>query len=61
MYITRKNYLRKKGYKIMYNGSNCNQKSQLSEIITELLNPRALETFVKSNINYKFVFLSFEK
>ena len=35
-----KKYLRKKG-KVMYNGSNCDRKSQLSEILTEPLNPRA--------------------
>ena len=31
----------KNGYKIMYNGSNCDRKSQLSEKLTEPLNPRA--------------------
>ena len=30
----------KKRPTIMYNGSNCDQKSQLSEILTEPLNPR---------------------
>ena len=30
----------KKGYKIMYKGSNCDRMSQLSEILTESLNPR---------------------
>ena len=34
-----KKYL-KKGYKIMYEGSNCDRKSQLSEILTEPFNPR---------------------
>jgi len=29
-----------KGYKIMYKGSNCDRKSQFSEILTEPLNPR---------------------
>ena len=31
----------KNGYKIMYNGSNCDRKSQFSEKLTEPLNPRA--------------------
>ena len=35
-----KKYLRKKANKIMYNGSNCDQKSQLSKILTEPSNPR---------------------
>jgi len=39
MYMPTKTHF-KKGYKIMYNGSNCDRKSQLSEILTELLNPR---------------------
>ena len=30
----------------MYKGSNCDQKSQLSEILTEPLNPRGLDLFV---------------
>ena len=34
-----KKYL-KKGEQIMFNGSNCNRKSQLSGILTEPLNPR---------------------
>ena len=34
----------------MYNGSNCDQKSQLSEILTEPLNPRALEPEAGSNL-----------
>ena len=35
-----KKYLRKKAYKDMVNGSNCDRKSQLSGILTEPLNPR---------------------
>ena len=35
-----KKVFKKKGYTIMYNGSNCDRKSQLSEILTEPLNPR---------------------
>ena len=31
-----------KGYKIMYEWLNCDRKSQLSEILIELLNPRVL-------------------
>ena len=30
----------KKGQQIMFNGSNCDRKSQLSGILTEPLNPR---------------------
>ena len=41
MYTPTKNYFRKKGYKIMYKGSNCDQKAKLSEILTEPINPRA--------------------
>ena len=45
MYMPTKSYLRKKAiklcmYKVMYKGSNCDRKSQLSEILTEPLNPR---------------------
>ena len=40
MHMPTKKYLRKKAKKIMFNGSNCNRKSQLSEILTEPLNPR---------------------
>ena len=32
-----KKLFQKKGYKIMYKGSNCDQKSQLSEILTEFV------------------------
>ena len=39
MYMPTKKYF-KKGKKIMYNGSTCDRKSQLSEILTEQLNPR---------------------
>ena len=37
---TNKKLFKNKGYKVMYNGSNCVRKSQLSEILTEPLNPR---------------------
>ena len=37
-----KKVFKKKGYKIMQKGSNCDLKSQLSEILTEPLNSRAL-------------------
>ena len=42
-----KNFFRKKRYKIMYKGSNCDQKSQLSEILTEPLNPLVLGLFLE--------------
>ena len=48
MYIPTKSYL-KKGYKVMYNGSNCDRKSQLSGILTEPLNPRKPDTSFKSH------------
>ena len=38
-----KKYLSKKAKKIMYKGSNCDRKSQLSEILKELLNPRVFQ------------------
>ena len=41
MYMPTKKYLRKKGWNIMYNGSNCNRKPKLSDILTEPLNPRS--------------------
>ena len=37
-----KKVLKKNGLKIMYRGLNCDRKSQLSEILTELLNPRGM-------------------
>ena len=41
LYFSFKMYMpTKKGDKIMYKGSNCGRKSQLSEILTEPLNPR---------------------
>ena len=40
-----KKLFRKKGYTIMYKGSNCDRKSQLSEILTEPLNPRGERYF----------------
>ena len=33
----------------MSNGPNCNQKPQLSGILTEPLNPRAVRFFLRSN------------
>ena len=30
----------------MFNGSNCDRKSQLSGILAELLNPRGLEQLI---------------
>ena len=38
MHMPTKKYLRK----IMFNGSNCDRKSQLTEILTEPLNPCGL-------------------
>ena len=32
----------------MFNGLNCDRKSQLSEILTEPLNPRDLRTIIKN-------------
>ena len=50
-----KKLFKKKRYKIMYKGSNCDQKSQLSEILTEPLNPRDQLILIQSNILlYKF-------
>ena len=40
MHMPTKKYLRKKTNKIMFNGSNCDRKSQLSGILTGQLNPR---------------------
>ena len=42
MYMPTKKYLIKKAEQIMFNGSNCDRKSQLSGILTEPLNPRVL-------------------
>ena len=58
MYMQTKNYFRKKDYKMMYKGSNCDQKSRLSEILTEPLNPRGgcyyfLVTFCATSLNIK--------
>ena len=47
VYANKKLY-QKKGYKIIYKGSNCDQKSQLSEILPEPLNPRAPVSLVPS-------------
>ena len=38
--ICRQKLYQKKGKKVMFNGSNCDSKSQLSRILTEPLNPR---------------------
>ena len=43
MHMPTKKYKRKKGLQIMFNGSNCDRKSQLSEILTEPLNPHAMQ------------------
>ena len=40
MYMATKKYFRKKAIKLN-EGSNCDRKSQLYEILTEPLNPRA--------------------
>ena len=58
MYMQTKNYFRKKNYKIMYKGSNCDQKSRLSEILLEPFNPRGgcfyfLVTFCATSLNIK--------
>ena len=56
MYMPTKKSLKQKGYKIMYNGSNFDRKSQLSEILTEPLNPRDplhLKKGLNLNLNFK--------
>ena len=41
----------------MYKGSNCNQKSQLSEILTEPLNPREMSSITAIILNiYEDIF-----
>ena len=65
-----KKLFKKKGYTIMYKGSNCDRKSQLSEILTKPLNPRVkiwsiynctLETFsLNNNAEIKLVCLSWQ-
>ena len=42
---------KKKCLKVMFNGSNCDQKSQLSEILTEPLNPRDYTTNWQYSVN----------
>ena len=42
MYIPTKKLFKNKGKQIMFNGLNCDGKSQLSGILTEPLNPREL-------------------
>ena len=42
MYMPTKKLFKKKGYSNMYKGSKCDRKSQLSEILTELLTQRVL-------------------
>ena len=44
-------YFGKKAKKIMFNGSNCDRKSQLSRILTEPLNPRGGGGFGKREQN----------
>ena len=46
-----KKLFKKKGYKVMSNGSNCDRKSQLYEILTEPLNPRDIQYNVQRTIN----------
>ena len=41
---TNKKIFQIKGYKIMQKGSNSDRKSQFSEILTEPLNPRDLQS-----------------
>ena len=36
----------------MFNGSNCDRKSQLSEILTEPLNPRELRNVKLFTVSY---------
>ena len=49
MYMPTKKSLKKyeNHYEIMYKGSNCDQKSQLSEILTEPLNRRDAVSLIK--------------
>ena len=48
---TNKKLFKKKGYKVMYKGSNCDRKSQLSEKLTEPLNPReSAKKFLKISL-----------
>ena len=42
MYMPTKKIFKIKGNKIMFKGSNCDRKSQFSEILTEPLNPRGV-------------------
>jgi len=37
----------------MFNGSNCDRKSQLSGILTESLNPREANSFTRHLLNHK--------
>ena len=58
MYTPTKKSLKKyeNHYDIMYNGSNFDRKSQLSEILTEPLNPRDplhLKKGLNLNLNFK--------
>ena len=43
--------IEEKGYKIMLNGSNCDRNSQLSEILTEPLNPPGMCPIPKGTLN----------
>ena len=45
-----KKLFKKKGYKVMSNGSNCDRKSQLYEILTEPLNPRDIQYNVQRTV-----------
>ena len=55
MYMSTKKYF-KKGKKIMYNGSTCDRKSQLSEILTE---PRVSTEFLNLLRKISAIFAQF--
>ena len=57
MYMLTKKYLRKKVKKLCM-GLNCDRKSQLSEILTESLNPR--EVVQRRSSNFFNPWLKFE-
>ena len=61
MYMPTKKIFKIKGNKIMFKGSNCDRKSQFSEILTEPLNPRDLYLSAFSPFHlafYLYFFLS---
>ena len=63
MQYANKKVFKKKGLQIMFNGSNCDRKSQLSGILREPLNPREVDipdscTFCTGMGNYSFVCFS---